>query len=347
MNDKTIGVDKENVRFSRRWINRQVEDFEAGEGPRVTIKSGDGLKHQITFTEVPNTTSTSTEPTRRPTDSNEDSNPDIPWLNLQSPESSIPSYSSDSVTNFPATATKTIQWPSSTTVRPPITYFNDDQDIPWVILKSPEQTYDQQSSSSFGIYPQNNQPDNVNQVTEMTFSTPNPWLALKYAHLRKTSTYSSKSTSSYNQHYYSNGPSDETSNTVNREILKTTDPVSITAKYDPTGLPMTTYLPTTAPPTTSTPEATSNLNSYSTQQETTIFNQNEFNSFPTFPTSNETPAATNVISPAPTESSLTVVGSPENDFNISNIGLSEEKFSFTKLQRTLKRTFNKFMKIIF
>ena len=66
---------------------------------------------------------------------------------------------------------------------PTTTYFNNDQDIPWVILKSPEQTDDHYSSSSFEIYPHNNQADNVKQVPEMTLSTTNSWLALKSANL--------------------------------------------------------------------------------------------------------------------------------------------------------------------
>jgi hypothetical protein len=69
---------------------------------------------------------------------------------------------------------------------PTTTYFNNDQDIPWVILKSPEQTDDQYSS--FEIYPHDKQPDNVKQVPEMTSSTTNLWLALS-DYLRKNSTY--------------------------------------------------------------------------------------------------------------------------------------------------------------
>jgi hypothetical protein len=64
---------------------------------------------------------------------------------------------------------------------PTTTYFNNDQDIPWVILKSPEQTDDQYSS--FEMYPHDKQPDNVKQVPEMTLSTTNSWLALKSANL--------------------------------------------------------------------------------------------------------------------------------------------------------------------
>ncbi len=60
MNEKTIGIGKENVRFSRRWINRQMEDFEAGERPRIIIKPSHGLKPQIPVTEVPITLSTNT-----------------------------------------------------------------------------------------------------------------------------------------------------------------------------------------------------------------------------------------------------------------------------------------------
>jgi hypothetical protein len=98
-----IGVRKENVRFSRRWINRQIEDFEAGEGPRIIIKPSHGLKHQIPVTKVPKTTSTSTAPTKQPAVFN-DNNPenDEPWLISEPPESSHPSYSSDSVTYFPS-----------------------------------------------------------------------------------------------------------------------------------------------------------------------------------------------------------------------------------------------------
>ncbi|XP_046453639.1 uncharacterized protein LOC124201191 [Daphnia pulex] len=346
VNDKMIGVRKENVRFSRRWINRQIEDFEAGEGPRIIIKPSHGLKHQIPVTKVPKTTSTSTAPTKQPAVFN-DNNPEIePWLISQSTESSHPSYSSDSVTYFPSSTEKTNQWPSSTTVRPPTTYFNDYQDIPWVILKSPEQTDDHYSSSSFEIYPHNNQADNVKQVPEMT--TTNPWLALKSAYLRKNSTFSPlKSTSPYNQHYYSNNPN---RNIINREILNTEITSLLprtTAKYIPTtGRPMTTDLPTTEPPTT--PEVTSNLIRYSTQPQTTILNHNKLNYFPTFPASNETIVATNTFtSPAPTEPSRTVkVGSPENDANISTISLKEEKSSLTKLQQTFKRTYNKLMKIM-
>jgi hypothetical protein len=50
VNDKKIGVRKENVRFSRRRINRQMEDFEAGKGPRIIIKPSHGFKHQIPVT---------------------------------------------------------------------------------------------------------------------------------------------------------------------------------------------------------------------------------------------------------------------------------------------------------
>jgi hypothetical protein len=128
-----------------------------------------------------------------------------------------------------------------------------------VILKSPEQTDDHYSSSSFEIYPHDNQADNVKQVPEMT--TKNPRLALKSAYLRKNSTASSlKLTAPYNQHYYSKDPN---RNNINREILNT-EIISqlihrtITAKYIPTtGRPMTTDLPTTEPPTT--PEATSKV----------------------------------------------------------------------------------------
>ncbi len=107
----------------------------------------------------------------------------------------------------------------------------------------------------------------------------------------------------------------------------------------------TDNLPTTDPPTTL--KATSNLIGYSTQPQTIILNH-KFNSFPTFPASNETPVATNIFtSSAPTEPSYTVkVGSPENDANISNITLKAEKISLTKLQRTFKRTYNKLMKFI-
>jgi hypothetical protein len=188
----------------------------------------------------------------------------------------------------------------------------------------------------------------VKQVPEMT--TKNPWLALKSAYLRKISTFSPlKSTSPYNQHYYSNNPNH---NIINREKLNTANTsllprTTATAKYiTTTGRPMTTDLPTTDPSTT--PEVTSNLIRYSTQPQTTILNHNKFNSFPTFPASNETPVATNTFtSPAPTEPSGTVkVGSAENDANISTISLKEEKSSLTKLQQTFKRTYNKLMKIM-
>jgi hypothetical protein len=153
------------------------------------------------------------------------------------------------------------------------------QDIPWVILKSPEQTDDHYSSSSFEIYPHDNEPDNVKHFLEMT--TKNPWLALKSAYLRKNSTASSlKLTAPYNQHYYSKDPN---RNNINREIVNT-EIISqlihrtITAKYIPTtGRPMTTDLPTTEPPTT--PEATSNLIRYSTQPQTTILNHKKLNLF--------------------------------------------------------------------
>ncbi len=75
MNDKTIGVDKENVRFSRRWINRQMEDFEAGERPRIIVKPSHGLKHQIPVTKVPITLSTNTAQTKQPSICNGDNNP--------------------------------------------------------------------------------------------------------------------------------------------------------------------------------------------------------------------------------------------------------------------------------
>jgi hypothetical protein len=106
VNDKMIGVRKENVRFSRRWINRQIEDFEAGEGPRIIIKPSHGLKHQIPVTKVPKTTSTSTAPTKQPAVFNDNNPENEPWLISQSPESSHPSHSSDSVTYFPSSKNK-------------------------------------------------------------------------------------------------------------------------------------------------------------------------------------------------------------------------------------------------
>ncbi|XP_046640202.1 uncharacterized protein LOC124321711 [Daphnia pulicaria] len=106
VNDKKIGVRKENVRFSRRWINRQIEDFEAGEGPRIIIKPSHGLKHQIPVTKVPKTTSTSTAPTKQPAVFNDNNPENEPWLISQSPESSHPSHSSDSVTYFPSSKNK-------------------------------------------------------------------------------------------------------------------------------------------------------------------------------------------------------------------------------------------------
>jgi hypothetical protein len=104
---------------------------------------------------------------------------------------------------------------------------------------------------------------------------------------------------------------------------------------------------TTDPPTT-LKVTCSNLISYSTQPPTIVLNHGKFNYFPIFPASNETPVATNIFtSPAPAEPSHTVkVGSPENNANISDISLKEEKFSLTKLQRTIKRTYNKLMKIM-
>jgi hypothetical protein len=65
----------------------------------------------------------------------------------------------------------------------------------------------------------------------------------------------------------------------------------------------------------------------------------EFRTQPTFPLSSikrNTSLANTFISPAPTEPSRTVkVGSAENDANISNISLKEEKSSLTKLNRHL------------
>jgi hypothetical protein len=285
------------------------------------------------------------------------------WLISQSPESSHPS----DISRIQPPILPTVQCKNNSAaifddrICPPTTYFND-QDIPWVILKSPEQTDDQYSS--FEIYPHDNQPDNVKQVPEMTLLTTNPWLlALKSAYLRKNSTFSTF-------HHYSIIIISQHLLTINLTIqmtprMKTAIPLTgkyltlksllnylrTTAKDIPTtGTPMTTDLPTTDPPTTlKATSKSSNLISYSTQPQTIILNHDKFNSFPTFPASNETPVATNIFtSPAPTEPSHTVkVGLlPDNDANIFNITLKEEKFILTELQRTLKRNYDKLMKIM-
>ena len=362
VNDKTIRVNKENVRFSRRWINRLMEDFEAGEGPQVIIKPN-GLNRQTTVTPVRTSTFSTrkTSTTTRPAVSNDDN---IPWLILQSPESSHSSDSSDSVYFRPST-TKTSRHPSSTTVRPSTTttrssttivrpsinYLNSNQDIPWLILKSPQQADDQHQSTSHEIYPHNSQSNkNQNNVKQTTLSTKNPWLALKSAYLRNVS---SKSTpSSYTQSYYSHKPMISNRSPVNSAIIQiTTDLPSTKAEFvTTTDSPiMTTSLPTTTTSqTTFVTETSTNPISYSTQE--TTLNQNDFNSFPTVPASNETPATTSVVITSPTpiteEPSLDEDSPAENDANISYISLNGQKFIFSKLRRMFTRTYKRLMKIM-
>ena len=355
----TMRMDKENFRFTRRWINRLIEDEEAEEGPRITInsKSGAGLNRQTTVTPLRTTTTpstTTTTTTQRPAISNGEN---IPWFHLQSPESIHPT---DSVVYFPpSSTTKTIRRTSSTTVRPPTTYLNHNQDIPWLILKSPQQV-DDSSSSSFEIYPHNNNDklndNNVKQTQqETTLSTKNPyWLALKSAYLRNVTSNKSTPSPSYTKAYYSNDQMKNSRSPLKSQIIETKitpDPPVTKVEFVPTTGSLTlTSLPTTTmstPTTTSIAETTPNAISYSTQQQSTTLNPNEFNSVPTFPASKETTATTTVVtSPTPTEPSLDEV-SPENDANVSYISLNGQKFIFSKLQRMFKRTYDKLRKIMY
>jgi hypothetical protein len=336
-----------------------MEDEEAGDGPRVTInsKSGAGLNRQTTVTPLRTTTtpSTTTTTTQRPAIPNGDN---IPWFHLQSPESNHPT---DSVIYFPpSSTTKTIRRTSSTTVRPPTTYLNHNQDIPWLILKSPQQA-DDSSSSSFEIYPHKNDDkqndNNVKQTQqETTLSTKNPyWLALKSAYLRNVTLNKSTPSPSYTKSYYSKDQMKNSRSPLKSQMIVKTkvtpDPLVTKTEFVPTTGPLIlTSLPTTtiATPTTSIAETTPNVISYSTQQQqSTTLNQNEFNSVPTFPASKETTATTTVVtSPPPPEPSLDEV-SPENDANVSYISLNGQKFIFSKLQRMFKRTYDKLRKIMY
>jgi hypothetical protein len=83
---RTTTVNKENARLNRRWMNRVMEDYLAGEGPRVTVNR---VKLPVTSTTTPAPTTTTT--TSRPkldhpvVSSDNNYSGGIQWLHLKSP----------------------------------------------------------------------------------------------------------------------------------------------------------------------------------------------------------------------------------------------------------------------
>ncbi|XP_046441852.1 uncharacterized protein LOC124192539 [Daphnia pulex] len=82
---RTTTVNKKNARLNRRWMNRVMEDYLAGEGPRVTVNR---VKLPVTSTTypAPTTTTTSRPKLDHPVvPSNNNYSGGIQWLHLKSP----------------------------------------------------------------------------------------------------------------------------------------------------------------------------------------------------------------------------------------------------------------------
>ncbi|XP_046653352.1 uncharacterized protein LOC124344005 [Daphnia pulicaria] len=81
---RTTTVNKENARLNRRWMNRVMEDYLAGEGPRVTVNR---VKLPVTSTTTPAPTTTTSRPKLDHPVVSSDNNYSggIQWLHLKSP----------------------------------------------------------------------------------------------------------------------------------------------------------------------------------------------------------------------------------------------------------------------